>query len=87
MFNEKSDVWIKILRYFAVFIFGIEAIGAAVLGISGLTEAICLTDFAFLDGMILAVLGYIVAFGHLVANMLVLQFLNNVNAIRQSLVN
>ena len=87
MFNEKSDVWLKILRYLAVFMFGIEAIGAAVLGICGLLEVFYLTDSAFLDGMILAILGYIVAFGHLIANMLVLQFLNNVNEIRQSLVN
>lgn len=87
MFNEKSEIWIKIFRYYTVFIFGLEAICAAVLGICGLTETICITDLVLIDALFLAFCGYLVTFVHLVTNMLTVQFLNNVNEIRQSLAN
>ncbi len=89
MFNEKSHAWIKIYKIITIvlcftfatlgFIFGIGDASAEYMdiGIGG-------DDDGFLDFMLWQIVGVAVGFIHLVSNMLVIQLLNNVQLIRES---
>ena len=82
MFDEKSSKWIGIYKGYIQIMFWLYIIAAVVLGIIGLFVDI--TNVPLLDSLILLSGGALVALVHLVTNMLLLNFLNNVQVIRES---
>ena len=86
MFDEKSSRWIRIYRLVAITVSWIFVI-------SGLVSAYCCWYFDGIFGIgdswfvivSLAICGFVVGYIHLVINMLVIQFLNNVQIIRQKI--
>ena len=90
MFDERSSKWIKIYKTITVVLFWLFA-GLGVLG--GLGDAtgefmdagMGGDDDGLLDFLVWVILGGGLAFIQLTANMLIIQLLDNVQAIRQAL--
>ena len=87
MFNEKDGKWIGYYKTYTIVMFWLYAAAAVVVCILGWTEVFWWTASAFLDGLICLAGGLLIAFGQLVVNMLIIQFLNNVQTIRETVTN
>jgi hypothetical protein len=90
MFNEKNDCWIKIYKAIVIAIFFIWVIFGVVAGIGDATSeyldvGIGGDDDLFLDFFVWVAIGTFVGFVHLASNMIMIQFLNNVQVIRKKL--
>lgn len=89
MFNEKNPIWIKIYKIAIIVTFVACLVTAIVLPICSFNDAELLMcdDYAEIEALILFVAGVITAFATLASNMIILQFLNNVQVIREKLDN
>jgi hypothetical protein len=90
MFDEKSGTWIKIYKVLAILMFfGFIALGIwAGIGDSSssfLDIGLGGDDDGFRDFIMWVLVGGIVGFCQLVTNMLIIQFLNNVQIIREKM--
>lgn len=83
MFNEKSNQWIKIFKGYTKVMFWICIVAAVILCILGWCDCFWITNSIFIDGLILLACGVFAAFAQLVVNMLIIQYLNNVQVIRE----
>lgn len=86
-FNEKSDIWIRKLKHWTIIIFYLELIGFVVLGISDATNKFTVlgSEFGYSAFAVWTFIGLLLAFLTKTINMLVLQFLNNINTIREKI--
>lgn len=92
MFDERSEKWIRIYKGITVAAFWIYIIFGVIAGIGDcsaeyLDIGIGGDDDGFLDFIVWVLAGGIVGYVQLVANMLVIQFLNNVQTIREAVTN
>ena len=85
MFDEKDPKWIIIYRGFTKVIFWLYVIATVMMFFAGWSGAFWWTDSEILDGLICLVSGGFAAFIHLMANMLIIQFLSNIQLIREKL--
>jgi len=83
--ERKNRIWITIFGKMAGIVTAIFVIASVILCIVAWCEEIYITDSPFLDGLIFLVGGFFVAFGHFVCSMLIVQFLDNVQTIREKL--
>ena len=84
MLDEKSEVWIKYYKTFTIVMFWIFLFASIIMCFIGwYGNALYITDLPFFNGIICLLIGAFVAFGHLIVNMLIIQFLNNVQLIRE----
>lgn len=80
MFNEKSGKWIKVFKlYTQIMFFLFLAAGVA------LSIVVWVNWGSFLEGIACWAGGAFLAFTQLIANMLIIQLLNNVQTIREKL--
>ena len=86
MFDERSDKWVRIFKGYTQVAFWVEIVASAVLCICGWADLIWITGSPFLDGLILLGGGIVIAYSNLVINMLMVQFLNNVQLIRKKFI-
>lgn len=90
MFNEKSARWIRIYKVLTLIAFWIFIVFGLVAGIGDYSCEFLDIDIGgdtFFDVILWVVIGAIVAFCQLVANMLIIQLLNNVQIIREKIEN
>ena len=90
MFNEKSTQWIGIYKVLTVLAFWFFIVLGLVAGIGDYSCAFLDIDIGgdtFFDVILWVIIGAIVAFAQLVANMLIIQLLNNVQIIREKIEN
>jgi hypothetical protein len=90
MFDEKSGRWIKIYKILTIITFGICIAFGILAGIgdasaSFLDIGIGGDDDGFFDFIVWVLIGGIVGFWQLVPNMLIIQFLNNIQIIREKI--
>lgn len=89
LFNERSSQWIKIYKYIVVALFWIYIFIATLFGIGDASATFMDFDIGgddgFLDFILWVIIGGGAAFIQLVVNMLVIQFLNNVQLIREKI--
>ena len=86
MFDEKSSIWIARYKKFVIFSFWALLIGGILLGIFDITATIdILFDDTLLDLLLWSVIGAILAYAQLLSGMLLLNFLNNVQTIREKI--
>ena len=78
MFDENSEAWIRIYKSITVVLFWI-------FNISGLVAGIVVGGSNFIVCIMLLLAGVFLACIQLVVNMLVIQFLNNVQIIRKKI--
>ena len=83
MFDETSGTWIKIYKVVTIVLFWLFMVGAVIAGIMSIANARYDSDVIY--GIITAIGIALVGFIQLVTNMLVVQFLNNVQTIRETL--
>ena len=86
MFNEKGNRWLKLFKIYTIVMFWIYVAGAVVMCICGWSDVLWWIS-PFLDGIICLTGGSLVAAAHLISNMLIMQFLNNVQIIRERVEN
>ena len=84
MFNENSDSWLSIYKGLTIFFFFAFIIGGFVFGIIDMGEGIVFDAEGFCIPIWL-IIGVVVAFVQLVTNMLIIQLLKNVKAIKDKL--
>lgn len=84
MFDERNIKWMCIYKKYIQVMFWVYVLAAIVCCICGWCGAFWMTDSYFLDGIIYLVLGLLVAYIHLVCNMVILHFLTNVQLIREN---
>ncbi len=77
MFNENSNIWIKIYKALTIIIFFILLIG-------GVFAGAFLRDINDVASALSFPIGIISAFGELVFNMLIIQLLSNLRVIREN---
>ena len=87
MFDERSEKWIRIYKNITVIMFWLYVAAGVIMFFLGLSGDIDLLDGGFFDGLMGLAAGVICGYIHLVVNMLVIQFLNNVQVIREKLEN
>ena len=87
LFDEKSKMWITILKNYTIMMYWIYIIAAVVMTIGGWCGWYWWIDGGFLDGIICLAGGVFMAYAQLVVNMLLIQFLNNVQIIREKIEN
>ena len=85
MFDEKSPKWIKIYTGFTKVMFWLYIVAGAFMCFAGWVGELDLIDEGFIDGLVAMICFGLVAFVHLTVNMLIIQFLNNVQLIREKL--
>lgn len=85
IFDEKNPIWINAYKTISVIIFFILIALSLVFGILGLTCIVSITNYPFLDGIILLGLGLIASFAELIVSMVIVQLLTNVQIIREKL--
>lgn len=85
VFNEKSDMCLKIYKGYTKIMFGLLIVFAFILAFKGYNCDIDITNSYMLDAFILFIVGIFAACAHLVVNMLIIQFLNNVKIIREKI--
>ncbi len=90
MFDERSEKWIKIYKGITVTLFWIYIIFGVIAGIGDsstgfLDIGIGGDDDGFFDFIVWVLASGFVGFFQLVANMLIIQFLNNVQIIREKI--
>lgn len=85
-FDERSPRWIRIYRGITIALFFIFAIGGFIFGIvdalGEITPLACHLENLFWAFLFWTVIGVLVGYIQLVCNMLIIQLLDNVNAIR-----
>ena len=85
MFDEKSPKWIRIYTSYTKVLFWLYIIAGAMMCLAGWSGELDLIDEGFIDGLV-GMAGFgLIAFVHLTVNMLIIQFLNNVQLIREKL--
>ncbi len=87
MFNEKSSIWIKIYKTITLIIFWLYVLAGVVMFFMGLDGSLWWIDGGIIDGIIGLAGSFIAGYITLVVNMLIIQFLNNVQLIREKLEN
>ena len=87
MFDERSEKWIKIYKNITVIMFWLYVAAGVAMFFMGLDGWFGWLDDGFLDGLIGLAAGVGVGYITLVVNMLVIQFLNNVQIIREKIEN
>ena len=87
MFNEKSSIWIKIYKTITLIIFWLYVLAGVVMFLMGLDGSLWWIDGGIIDGIIGLAVSFIAGYITLVVNMLIIQFLNNVQLIREKLEN
>ena len=87
MFNEKSSIWIKIYKTITLIIFWLYVLAGVVMFLMGLEGSLWWIDGGIIDGIIGLAGSFIAGYITLVVNMLIIQFLNNVQLIREKLEN
>ncbi len=87
MFNEKSSIWIKIYKTITLIIFWLYVLAGVVMFLMGLDGSLWWIDGGIIDGIIGLAGSFIAGYITLVVNMLIIQFLNNVQLIREKLEN
>ena len=85
MFNENDCKWIRYYKTFTIIMFWLFIAATAVMAILGWCGEFWIIDAGFLDGIVFLASGLVVAYGHLICNMLIIQLLNNVQVIREKL--
>ena len=90
MFDEKKDIWITIYKYLVIAIFCACIIFGIIAGVSDSNAGrydvgIGGDDDGFCDFIVWVLIGGVVGFAHLFVNMVVIQFLNNVQIIRKKI--
>lgn len=85
LLNEKSQLCIAIYKGFTKAMFFLYLLVAFFFCILAWSSNVFLTGSPFLDGIIFLVGGLIIAVVHAVVNMLIIQFLNNVQIIRKKI--
>lgn len=86
MFDETSKKWIERFKTFVLTMFWLYLAAAVVLCICGWSDCFWITDTAFMDGIIFLAGGTLIAFGHLLLGMVIVQLLNNIQIIREKIV-
>ena len=87
MCDERSQKGIKIYKNITVIMFWLYIAAGVAMFFMGLDGFFWWIDGGFLDGIICLAAGVIVGYINLVVNMLVIQFLNNVQIIREKIEN
>ena len=87
MFDERSGKWIKILKGHAQVMFWLYMLAGVIMCFVGWSGELDWVDEGFLDGVICLAGCALVAYAQLVVKMLVIQFLNNVQIIREKVEN
>ena len=82
-FDEKSSKWIRIFKGVIIAEFWLMIAAAVVLCFVGWSGELYWTDSEFFDGILALAAGCVGAVISLVPNMLIIQFLNNVQVIRE----
>lgn len=91
LFDEQNGRWLKFYKGITITVFFIIAVLGLIAGIDDMTGFIDVFDVdivdrdEFVDFMAWVLIGEATAFCYLVVNMLVIQLLQNVQAIRKSL--
>ena len=91
LFNEQSERWLKFYKGITITVFFIIAILGLIAGIDDMTgflyvfDGDILSGDEFIDFMAWVLIGEAAAFCYLVVNMLIIQFLQNVQMIRKRL--
>ena len=83
MYDERDEKWIRIYRTYIIIMFWVYVLAAAVCCICGWCRVFWWTNSFFMDGILCLFGGLITAYAHLVCNMVILNFLANVQAIRE----
>ena len=84
-FDEKSPVWIKAFKIYSIILFFTLLVASLALGVLGLFSILTLTGIPFLDGIVFLAIGLEASFIELICNMLIVQFFNNINIIREKI--
>lgn len=87
MFNENDGKWIGYYKTYTIVMFWLYVVATIVMCILDWTWVIWIIDGGFLDTLIILVSGFLVAGGHLIGNMLIIQLLNNIQTIRETVAN
>ena len=91
MFDEKSEKWIRIYKKITIAAFWCWSVFGILAAIDNwfIWEVFDIFLFGgeFWGGVLLLLCGFGIGFGQLVINMLVIQFLNNVQLIREKIEN
>ena len=85
MFDERSEKWIKFFKGYAVTMFWLWVAAGVIMCFVGWDGGLWLIDAGFIDGIICLAGGFIVAYVQLAVNMLIIQFFNNVQIIREKI--
>ena len=85
-FDEKSNKWILTFKSWVKLIFWLEIIASVIFGfLDGIAEEFIGYELGVLAIPIWILIGISVAFFNKTVNMLILQFLSNINTIRENL--
>lgn len=85
LFDEKSNIWIKIYKVYVCVMFCLLCLTTLILSFVGISGDFLLTDESpFLNFISILLSGALLTFLHLVTNMIILNFLNNIQIIRES---
>lgn len=86
VFDEKSNKCLKIYKGYIMITFWLLMVVTVICSIQGFTENMFIVDATpLIDGLLILIVGIFAACAHLVINMLILQFLNNVQIIREKI--
>lgn len=86
MFDETSNKCLRIYKGYTMITFGLLIVVAVICSIQGFTDNMWIVDETpLIDGLLILIVGIFAACAHLVINMLILQFLNNVQIIREKI--
>ena len=88
-FNEKGKKWLSSFKIWIIIIFWFEIIASGIFGFLDSLDGLTVIGYEleFLALPIWILIGVAVALFNKTINMLILQFLNNVNLIRENLEN
>ena len=87
MFNENDGKWIRFYKIYTIALFWIYVVATIVMFILNVSWVFWIVDGGFVDALIILVGGFLVSFGHLIGNMLIIQLLNNIQTIRETVTN
>lgn len=86
MFDENSNKCLKIYKGYTMITFWLLIVAAVICCFMGFAEEMWIIDvMPLLDGLAFLIVGIFAACVHLVVNMLIIQFLNNVQIIREKI--
>lgn len=87
MFDEREGKWINIFKKYTQVMFWLCIVAAVYMCLVGWAGSLWWTGVDFLDGIICLAGGVFIAFAQLVVNVLIIQFLNNVQVMREKVEN